>query len=316
MTEVERLSNQQDGQAFYAKKGDSERTASEKRAISSFPKSIDVNPTAKCNLACEFCWGPDHNIADGLNTNQWKNAIQLFAQNGTDSIVFTGGEPLIRSDIGELVRFAKDQGMRVTLSTNTLLLKRKASQVLPFIDEIGVPLDGSTKENNSIMRVGNTRAFQSSVEAMDLLSTGYPEIEVTVRTVVSKVNRDDIKNIGKLLEGKEGQFDRWKLYQFAPVSIGSHHKDKFEISQEEFESIAKMITDQFPKLPIVAYPSHQRVGRYVFLGPEGNIFGVDDTEDYRIVGNLKDINEQNYQYMLERIYANDKNNMHAHLTKV
>lgn len=133
---------------------------------------------------------------------------------------------------------------------------------------------------------------------------------------MSKVNKDDIKNIGKLLEGKEGQFDRWKLYQFTPVSIGSHHKDKFEISQGEFEDIAKIIIDQFPKLPIVVYPSHQRVGRYVFLGPEGNIFGVDDTEGYKIVGNLKDINEENYQSVLERIYVNDKNNTHAHSTKV
>lgn len=175
MTTIERVSDlQQDGQAFDTKKGGPEKTASEKRAISLFPRSIDINPTAKCNLACEFCWGPDHNISDGLNTNQWKGAIQLFAQNGTDSIVFTGGEPLIRSDIGELIRFAKDQGMRITLSTNTILLKRKASQVLPFVDEVGVPLDGSTKENNSMMRVGNTGAFQSSLEAMDFLSKEYP----------------------------------------------------------------------------------------------------------------------------------------------
>lgn len=313
MTRIEGASDlQQDGQAFDAKKGGSEKTASEKRKISLFPTSIDVNPTAKCNLACEFCWGPDHNIPDSLTTNQWTDAIKLFAQNGTNSIVFTGGEPLIRNDIGELVRFAKDQGMRVTLSTNTLLLKKKASQVLPFVDEVGVPLDGSTKENNSIMRVGTSRAFQSSLEAMDLLSTEYPGIEVTVRTVVSKVNKDDI---GKLLEGKGRQFDRWKLYQFTSVSIGSHHKDKFEISQGEFEDIAKMVIDQFPKLPIVAYLSHQRVGRYVFLGPEGNIFGVDDTEGYRIVGNLKDFNEENYQSILERIYVNDKNNTHAHSTK-
>lgn len=316
MEKIEELSDlQQNGQIFDVKKVGSEKPL-QRNATSLFPKSIDINPTAKCNLACEFCWGPNHNISDGLSTNQWKDTIQLFAQNGTNSIVFTGGEPLIRSDIGELVRFAKDQGMRVTLSTNTLLLKRRASQVLPFIDEIGVPIDGSTKENNSIMRTGNSRAFQSSVEAMDLLFTEHSKIEVTVRTVVSKVNKDDIENIGRLLENKEGKFDRWKLYQFTPVSMGLHCKDKFEISQVEFEDIAKTIINQFPKLPIIAYSSHQRVGRYVFLGPEGNIFGVDDTEGYKIVGNLNNFNEQNYQSILGHIYANDKNNTHAHFARV
>lgn len=263
------------------------------------PKSVDVNVTAKCNLACEFCWGPDHNISDGLNTKQWENAIQFFAQGGTDSIVFTGGEPLIRKDIGELVRFAKDQGMRVTLSTNTLLLKRKASEVLPFVDEIGIPLDGSTAENNSIMRKGNAMAFQSSIEAMGLLAAEYPGIEVTIRTVVSKVNKDNIVSMGKLLETKGGQFDRWKLYQFVPVSIGLHHKEKFEISEGEFEDVTRTVIDQFPELPIVTCPSRQRVGRYVFLGPEGSIFGVDDTgEGHRLVGNLRDIDKQNCQAVL------------------
>lgn len=283
----------------------------EEGKITPFPKSIDINPTAKCNLACEFCWGPDHNIPDGLNTNQWKDAIKLFAQNGTSAIVFTGGEPLIRTDIGELVKFSKDQGMRVTLSTNTLLLKKKASQVLPFINEVGIPLDGSTKENNSIMRVGNTRAFKASLEAMDLLSTEYPEIEVTVRTVVSKVNKDDIRNIGNLLEGKEGQFDRWKLYQFAPVSIGSHHRDKFEISQEEFENIAKMLVNQFPKLPIVAYPSQQRIGRYIFLGPEGNIFGVGDNGDYFTVGNFFKMSREEIVSRVAGMIDVNRNNLHG-----
>lgn len=253
--------------------------------VASFPRSMDINPTARCNLVCEFCWGPDRSIPDGLDTNQWKGAIELFAQNGTDSIVFTGGEPLIRKDIGELVRFAKDRGMRVTLSTNTLLLKQKASQVLPFIDEIGIPLDGSTTENNSLMRAGNSNAFQSSLDAIALLSEDYPEIEVTIRTVLSKINKDDIGNMGKLLGELKGRFDRWKLYQFAPVNTGLGNRDKFEVSQAEFERITRKTVDQFPGLPIVVYPSEQRTGRYVFLGPEGNIFGVGEDGDYFTVGN-------------------------------
>lgn len=87
-----------------------------------FPRSIDINPTAKCNLDCSFCWGPEHTIEDGLSTAQWKGVIDLFSRRGTNAIVFTGGEPLIRPDIDKLVVYAKEQGMRTTLSTNTLLL--------------------------------------------------------------------------------------------------------------------------------------------------------------------------------------------------
>lgn len=279
---------------------------------SSFPTSIDVNPTAKCNLACEFCWGPDHSIPDSLSTEQWKNLIKIFALNGTRSIVFTGGEPLVRPDIDDLIKFSKEQGMRVTLSTNTLMLKRRKDQILPYIDEIGVPLDGSSQEKNSLMRLGNIRAFQSSIEALEMLSAEYPKIEVTIRTVVSKVNKNDIESIGSLLEGKMGRFDRWKLYQFTPVSIGSHNKDKFEISDEVFKNISKTVIRKHPKMSIVSYSSNQRVGRYVFLGPEGNIFGVGDDGNYLIIGNYLTMSTEQVIAAVSGVIDVRRNGLHGH----
>src|SRR5437762_732284 len=103
-----------------------------------FPTSIDINPTAKCNLSCSFCWGPNHTIEDGLSTADWKAVLSFFTTYGTSSVVLTGGEPLIRRDLAEIVRFAKrNLGLHLTLSTNTLLLKKKAPDVLAYVDEIG-----------------------------------------------------------------------------------------------------------------------------------------------------------------------------------
>src|SRR2546421_7250557 len=93
-----------------------------------FPRSVDINPTALCNLHCSFCWGPDHTLPDSLTAEDWEQVIRFFAHHGTTAIVFTGGEPLIRKDIGRLLEFAKILGMRVTLSTNTLLLQKRADQ--------------------------------------------------------------------------------------------------------------------------------------------------------------------------------------------
>jgi len=277
-----------------------------------FPESIDVNPTAQCNLACRFCWGPEHSIPDGLDTNQWKDALSFFSENGTNSVVFTGGEPLIRQDIGELVKFAHDLGMRVTLSTNTLLLPRKAESVLPYVHEIGIPIDGSDAANNGKMRIGNPRAFQASLNALELLSQSYPDVHVTVRTVVSKVNSDDIESIGGLLASKKDMFDRWKLYQFAPVSIGAGNQDEFNISTAHFMGIVGQVSEKFPDLPIASYPSENRVGRYVFIGPEGNIFGVDATEGYRTTGHVKDLRSTPSEKLFGGVYSDYRNKMHAH----
>src|SRR2546421_10043014 len=138
-----------------------------------FPRSVDINPTALCNLHCSFCWGPNHTLPDSLTTEDWEQVIHFLASHGTTAIVFTGGEPLIRKDIHHLLAFAKRLGMRITLSTNTLLLRRRAAEILPFVDEIGIPLDGSSAVNNATMRLGNPRAFTTALDALHFIRSHY-----------------------------------------------------------------------------------------------------------------------------------------------
>lgn len=245
-----------------------------------FPLSVDINPTAVCNLHCSFCWGPDHAIPDSLDTAQWRGVIDFFADRGTENIVFTGGEPLVRRDIVDLIQHAKNRKLGVTLSTNTLLLDRYADRILPLIDRIGIPIDGSSPAMNQRMRLGNPRSFETAVSALDRIGEDYPDIFVSLRTVVSKINQDDVPNIGEVLSVGNRRVNQWILYQFAPVSIGAAHADEHFISDADFARVAALARERYPTLPIVDYASEQRTGRYVFVGPEGNIFGVGDDGQY------------------------------------
>lgn len=281
-----------------------------------FPSSIDVNPTAQCNLACSFCWGPDHAIENALSTQEWKKTLKFFKKNGTTNVVFTGGEPLLRNDIGELTRYAKELGMRVTLSTNTLLLRKKAKEVLPYVDEVGIPLDGSTHENNRKMRKGinggNPQHFTAVMRAVGDIKREYPGIEVTVRTVVSKVNKTDIEAIGAVLAAHQGTFDRWKIYQFAPVSYGEKNEAEHAISLEEFMTVAKGVEERFQnELPIRVYYAEERPGRYVFVGPEGNIFGVGEDGKYQQAGNILTARRRVVKNNIRLLIDPERNQLHA-----
>jgi len=250
-----------------------------------FPQIIDIHPTANCNLRCPICWGPDHCIKDGLTTNNWKNVIDFFNKKGTESIVFTGGEPLIRNDIDILIKYAKLKGMKITLSTNTILLQRWANKILPFIDEIGIPIDGSDYTKNKKTRLGTINSFQSAVDSIHYLHKNYPRIKITVRTVISKINSDDILNIGAMLADFSDCFDRWKIYQFTPIGYGLLNKNMCYISTDEFQRISSRILSSY-KFNILIFTSEQRIGRYIFVGSEGNIFGVDNKGSYKIIGNF------------------------------
>lgn len=235
--------------------------------------SIDVNVTARCNLRCTFCWGPDHEIRDALSATEWEKALAFFRAQGVSRVVFTGGEPLLRKDLPRILEYANKIRYRITLSTNGLLLRRRMDDVLPWVHEVGLPLDGSTEERNASMRPGpgSALAFGAAVEAANLVANEYPGIELTLRTVVSRVNISDVADIGRVVDGLPGR-PRWKLYQFVPASIGSAHRAEHEVTAEKFGAVFDDVRLRFPHLNMKSQSAVARVGRYLFVGPEGRLF--------------------------------------------
>jgi len=221
--------------------------------------------------------------------------ISFFSSHGTKEIIFTGGEPLIRQDLVHLLRFAKLKEMQVTLSTNTLLLdEKRAMELLPFVDEIGIPVDGSNPQKNRTMRVPlsmelNDRHFLSAMETLPRVRRLSPNIEITIRTVVSRINQNDIMDIGKMLHKQRKNWDRWKLYQFCPVSIGAEHQAEHNIATHSFKQISRRVRLAWPNSSILA--KDERSGKYVFLGPDGSIFGVGNDGMYKKLGLFQKMNE-------------------------
>lgn len=277
-----------------------------------FPRSIDVNPTSGCQLQCPFCWGPHHETPDTLTTQDWIDTIRFFTEGGTDAIVFTGGEPLLRKDIVDLIRFSKGMGMRVTLSTNTILLPT-IEEISPLVDEIGIPMDGSTEEKNLLMREGKINSFRYQIDALSKVKKSYPNIDVTVRTVMSKVNIDDLPQIGELLTQYVGSFDRWKIYQFSPFSYGDVNKERYTIFYQDYMAMCNKLMAKYPQHCVSGQSSSLGHGRYVFVGSQGDIYGVGDSDNYLAIGNFLSTDPSDIEVNLKRVFEPEKNSRHAHL---
>ena len=67
-------------------------------------------------------WRSPHD--DELSTEEWKRLIDELKQKGIKNIHYTGGEPLLRRDLAELVRYAAERGFTVGLTTNGILLDK------------------------------------------------------------------------------------------------------------------------------------------------------------------------------------------------
>lgn len=122
------------------------------RAIVPFEVYIDV--TSNCNLQCKHCYLNERNGEEALTTTELKLIIDKLKKAGVFLVCFLGGEPFLRKDIFEIIRYTKDRGMLVNVITNGTLLNEKMIQELKKLDlsKLSISLDGAVPETNDFIR--------------------------------------------------------------------------------------------------------------------------------------------------------------------
>lgn len=158
------------------------------------------NCTRKCNLTCAHCYAASGCFAtDGeLSNGQARDMIDDLAAFGVPVLLFSGGEPLVRDDLCELIAYAGQRGLRTVLSTNGTLIDEKTARRLADagLAYAGVSLDGLAKINDHIR--GLAGAFDMAVAGMkNCLSAG---LKVGLRFTMNRANVGEIPGMFALAE--------------------------------------------------------------------------------------------------------------------
>lgn len=177
---------------------------------------VDFQVTSRCNLKCKFCCGADKNKSD-VTFDEICMAIDKLALIGTDRIVITGGEPLIRMDIDEIIKYIHKKDIKAYLSTNGCYIEKHIDVISKYVDCVGLPLDGS---NNDICykMSRNFNQIETTFNAMKVVRKYCPDTIIKIGTVVSKINKENIESIGNILYNNNNISPNvWRLYQFTPL---------------------------------------------------------------------------------------------------
>ena len=105
---------------------------------------------------------------------------------GVRWVVFSGGEPLMNQELPELCSILRNEGIRLTLLTTGLLLRKYAASVAAGLDDVIVSLDGPPEVHDQIRRVEH--AFRLLHEGVSALRDVRPDIRITARCTVQKAN--------------------------------------------------------------------------------------------------------------------------------
>jgi AdoMet-dependent heme synthase len=190
--------------------------------------------TQSCDLACKHCRAAAQPIAhpDQLTTAEAKGLIDQIAAMHVPIFVFTGGDPLKRNDVYELIRYAADKGVHVALTPSaTPLLTRDAIFKMKEagLVRLGISLDGSTPELHDSFR-GFSGAYARTIQAVEWANeAGIP---IQVHTTISRHNAHDLDNLCALFERLA--IVMWNVFFLVPVGRGQQAD---LLTGEEFEQV-------------------------------------------------------------------------------
>lgn len=182
---------------------DSGRLPSHLLQFSADKKPVVVwNMTRRCNLKCVHCYSNSENRAypDELTTAEAKAMIDDLAAFGSPVLLFSGGEPLMRPDLPELLQYTVRRGMRAVISTNGTLINAEKAAVFQKIglSYVGISLDGMEAAHDRFR--GMTGAFRAAMTG--LRHCREAGLKVGVRFTINRHNVADVPAIFDLLEAE------------------------------------------------------------------------------------------------------------------
>ncbi len=238
-------------------------------------RDLRISVIDRCNFRCTYCM-PEEEYSkhyrfiekkNWLNFNEITRLVKLFVQCGVSKVRLTGGEPLLRPNIDQLISQLKDiNGIEdLALTTNGSLLGAQAQALKAAgLNRLTVSLD--TLDSRLFQRISGKRAAVEDVLAgiASAEQAGFSSLKINV--VIQKgVNENSILDLVKRFKGTPHVL---RFIEYMDVGNCNHWKSKFVFSTQE---IVELIGKHWPIKPVEEQYFGEVSKRYQFLDGEGEI---------------------------------------------
>lgn len=203
------------------------------------------NITQSCNLSCLHCYA-NATLGTGskdISTESAKKVIDNLADFKVPVLLFSGGEPLLRPDLPELATYAKQQGLRVVVSTNgTLITQEIAIQLKQAgVSYVGISLDGMKDTHNRLRQSSN--AFERALSGLE--NARKADLKTGLRITINNENKGQIPDIFNLV--REREINRICFYHLVGVGRGKNLSELM-LSHADTRKVVDTIIDETRKL--------------------------------------------------------------------
>ncbi len=208
--------------------------------------------TSACNLRCRHCHASGGKPApDELSTEEGKKLLREMASiEEFRMLVFTGGEPLLRKDIYELLEYASSLGFTICIATNGTLITKDVAKRLKSVgvSNLAIGLDGATPETHEFIRCV-PGCFERTMRG--IYATKEAGLLLQINVAVMKYNYREIPQILDLAD----ELDAEIVLLYNAISAGRGSENDIEISVGDFASLMKEVAEKQRRMRPIVEPT-------------------------------------------------------------
>lgn len=205
------------------------------------PLSVEWQLTYRCNAKCVMC---DMHLRDKtgeLSTLQVVKVIKELKELGCKMITLSGGEPFLRTDLFEIIKYCNKKGVLVAIHTNGLLINSSNINKLAKlkVHSINISLHHPSSRQDEVCLVKGS--FEKIVKSIYLIKKNMSQTKVNVRCVLTKNNYKSIEGFSEVWN--KAEFDSLKfLFVRAPAF---NKNSELSLTKRQIKDTVKRIKDYY-----------------------------------------------------------------------
>ncbi|HON41208.1 MAG TPA: GTP 3',8-cyclase MoaA [Methanoculleus sp.] len=201
--------------------------------------NLRISLTSRCNLRCIYCHAEGEvNPKEQMSADEIAELMRIGAQFGIRSVKFTGGEPMLRRDLVDIIR-SVPPGVESSMTTNGTLLAPKAAELKEAgLARVNVSLDTLRPERYS--RITGKDCLEDALEGIDAaLQAGLTPVKINM-VLLDGINEDEIDDFMAFVRGKRDLV--LQVIELMEFNECRFHGDVDSVEQELNERATRVVT--------------------------------------------------------------------------
>ena len=216
----------------------------EQKGYLSAPESVHLAVTHRCNYKCPSCY-VDDSVTEEITTEEVKALIDEMANMKVFQLAIGGGEPFLRDDLIDIVRYARQKGVIPNITTNgSLITEDIADELSGYIGQIQLSVNGHNKALHESAR--EKGSFEAVLRSMDILCKH--KVSFGINTLLNKNNVNEIKYI--IAFATQQGAVAINFLRPKPSKLDDNWYDRSRLSSGDYQIVHRAIKNIFGKYPV------------------------------------------------------------------